>query len=231
MLSSTLPAIFLAVISLATSFPTHLSKTDNKFTISRHEFIKTDHKYDLGEHNNHVHIKFLQATVFGRSRSFITKHPCKQIRIRNRKSVFLYLSLLLICQSSDIECNPGPPKFPCGDCGKACTWNQRRPVIACDSCDIWFHKDCIGLTSQVFDTLAFSDASWICCNCGLPNFSSTLFQSIEIDCQDSYPPLSDKAMDMSSLSILSSNVGSPMTIASLKPNRIKQRKTTCVYYR
>ena len=82
------------------------------------------------EHSNKFHISLLQISVYSRTRRNHLIGPDQQIRLRNKKSVLLYLSLLLICQSSDVEINPGPSKFPCGDCGKASTWNQNRSVIA-----------------------------------------------------------------------------------------------------
>ena len=127
---------------------------------------------------------------------------CQGIFFHNQKTqrqyiVLIHLSFLLICHSSDVELNPGPPKFQCSDCSRACTWNPKKPVIACDSCDIWCHKACIGLSSEIFMSLARSDASWICCNCGLPNYSSSLFTSFDIDCEHSYDPLSDQSWNSS----------------------------------
>ena len=53
-------------------------------------------------------------------------------------------SLLL---SSGVEPNPGPrrPKYPCGICKKACKGGQ--PCIACDDCDKWVHKTCLGMST------------------------------------------------------------------------------------
>ena len=89
---------------------------------------------------------------------------------------FVYLTELLLALSHDIEVNPGPrpPKFPCGSCGKAVRNGQN--AIHCESCDQWYHIECDGLGAEVHQVLCEHDSySWICLNCGLPNFSTGLF--------------------------------------------------------
>ena len=85
----------------------------------------------------------------------------------DKKSVLLYLSILLIAHSHDTEINPGPytPKYPCGVCLKAVKWSRTRKAVACDTCDTWYHIDCMGLSSDTYDKLNRSDVSWICTNC------------------------------------------------------------------
>ena len=56
------------------------------------------------------------------------------------KSLNLINTFLLII--SGVETNPGPIKYPCGVCSKACRWNQK--ALACDDCDQWFHTACMG---------------------------------------------------------------------------------------
>ena len=88
-------------------------------------------------------------------------------------------SLKLHCQSlshwsnlpraGGIECNPGPnlPRFPCGECRKACTDNEgARATILCEECNSWFHADCVNI-KEMFSSLSRSDISWECTNCGL----------------------------------------------------------------
>ena len=77
-----------------------------------------------------------------------------------------FINLLLIL-SGNVEINPGP-KFPCGICSKQCTSKQQS--VACDECDIWFHRKCMLMNVQVFNGL--HNVSWYCDSCGLPNFSS-----------------------------------------------------------
>ena len=89
------------------------------------------------------------------------------------------LATRLIKISGDCHPNPGPNiKFPCGVCRKPCKSNQR--AVACDTCDTWFHTSCMGMPNTVYKGLT-SNVSWICCSCGLPNFSSTLFTTVSAD--------------------------------------------------
>ena len=82
---------------------------------------------------------------------------------------------LLLILSGHVEVNPGPTiKFPCGECKKAVHFGRS---IACDSCNQWFHANCLDMNSQIFDSLANSSLSWECCNCGLRNISFSVFDS------------------------------------------------------
>lgn len=70
---------------------------------------------------------------------------------------------------------PPKPKFPCGICDKAVTW--KAPAIACNNCGIWYHKNCVNISTAVFRALEESNAEWTCCSCGLPQFHSSFFES------------------------------------------------------
>ena len=48
--------------------------------------------------------------------------------------------------------------------------------LCCDQCDLWYHTECMGMTTVNYEALLHSSCSWICCQCGLPNFASSLFQ-------------------------------------------------------
>ncbi|WAR00573.1 RTJK-like protein, partial [Mya arenaria] len=91
------------------------------------------------------------------------------------KLVLLYLCSLLLAESYAPEPNPGPrpPKFLCAVCGKACKWTT--PCICCDTCDCWYHQACMGMNDQVFNALA--NYSWECVQCGIPNFSTGIFDT------------------------------------------------------
>ena len=62
----------------------------------------------------------------------------------------------LLILSGDIELNPGPRsvRYPCKECGRACTSNPES--IQCDSCESWIHVKCLGMSPQVFGVLANS---------------------------------------------------------------------------
>ena len=99
----------------------------------------------------------------------------------------LYLSLLMLTHAADVETNPGPrtPKFPCQICTKAVTWRQRG--VACDDCEQWYHADCMCMPTAIYDNL--HNISWICVNCGIPNFSSSLFNSTLAISENSFSQL------------------------------------------
>jgi len=102
----------------------------------------------------------------------------------------------LLLLAGDIEDNPGPrqPKFPCGECGKAVTFivantrklalaktRSKRLAIACDDCNTWFHADCLGMSLNCYNAVAHPDASWHCCSCGVPHFTSSFFESFQLN--------------------------------------------------
>ncbi|KAK3102607.1 hypothetical protein FSP39_012613 [Pinctada imbricata] len=102
---------------------------------------------------------------------------------RSKNHALLYLSFILLLNASDIETNPGPrtPKYPCQICNKAVTWKQKG--VACDDCQKWYHASCMQMSTQVY--MALNNITWQCCNCGMPNFSTSLFESFIIDSNDS----------------------------------------------
>ena len=83
---------------------------------------------------------------------------------------------MLLASCGDVEPNPGP-KFPCGICEKAVEWSKTRHAVACDDCDVWFHTDCLHMSEACYNAIANTDASWHCCNCGIPHFTSSLFDT------------------------------------------------------
>ena len=89
--------------------------------------------------------------------------------------VLLYLCVLLIAQSADIECNPGPSrkcKFPGGVHKRGVRNQPNRQAICCNNCSIWYHKDCIDMStsSHISKITACNNMSWICCKCDTPNY-------------------------------------------------------------
>ena len=102
---------------------------------------------------------------------------------------------LLILLSGQIELNPGPSSlgnqnssiFPCGHCDLPVTWDQCG--ICCDTCDLWFHKNCVDMSSHTFRAFSTTNVSWICCNCDNPNYERNLFHSFQIETANSFHPL------------------------------------------
>ena len=56
-------------------------------------------------------------------------------------------------------------------------------AVACDQCDQWYHIRCIVMHTFIYNNID-SKESWYCCQCGVPNFASSLFNS-EIRLSDS----------------------------------------------
>ena len=53
-----------------------------------------------------------------------------------------------------------------------CRQPERLPMVCCDSCDTWYHRDCVDvhIPDEVFDETG--DISWYCASCKL--YSSTI---------------------------------------------------------
>ena len=147
------------------------------------------------------------------------------------KKAFLFLSIILIMQAGDCETNPGPinnstsgsddscSKFPCAICKNPCTWNQR--AVQCDACDDWYHTDCMHMNTNIYNALGLSgniNVSWICCTCGIPNFSTSLFSQWTTNLSNSF----------SSLDTLNSIDDSPLSppVASSSPKVCTPPKQT-----
>ena len=80
--------------------------------------------------------------------------------------------------------NPGPkpPKFPGGNCNKACCdYKGAMSSIICESCNTWYHAVCVNIDASLLSVLDRSSCPWKCPYCGLPNFSTTLFDSVILD--------------------------------------------------
>ena len=62
----------------------------------------------------------------------------------------------------------------------------------------WYHVDCMHMSTPVYNALASSSISWQCTACGMPNFSTTLFDSFVIDSSsNSFEHLSNSNISLS----------------------------------
>ena len=53
------------------------------------------------------------------------------------------------------------------------------PSIACNQCNVWYHQEYAGMSSTLFECFmnATIEMQWTCIKCGLPNISTSLFDS------------------------------------------------------
>ena len=64
-------------------------------------------------------------------------------------NTLLIVTLLLL--AGDVEVNPGPggSSLPCGLCEIDANWSNGG--IACEHCDVWYHRDCAHLNLSSFN--------------------------------------------------------------------------------
>jgi len=92
--------------------------------------------------------------------------------------------------------------------------------VACDDCQQWYHAQCMHMNSKIYETLCnYSNISWHCDNCGMPNFSTSLFESFTTDVTSN----SFSVLDSSNTTCASSP-GPP--ISSSSPKSSHKKKST-----
>ncbi|CAG2209252.1 unnamed protein product [Mytilus edulis] len=119
-------------------------------------------------------INILYRLLHVRNTHALDKNATKQPRR------FLQILLLL----SGIETNPGPStsaRYPCGICELEVEDIGQR-AIACNGCDTWSHKSCLGMNSYTFNCYANSSAPWSCANCNTVNHSTISYDIPLSDC-------------------------------------------------
>ena len=97
--------------------------------------------------------------------------------VKKLQSVQNFYFLLTILLSGDVSTNPGPVKYPCGDCHKPVRKNQHG--IFCEDCNFWFHIKCIQMSIDNYQKLSESSEDWFCKSCILPPFTDSFFDANE----------------------------------------------------
>ncbi|KAK3104461.1 hypothetical protein FSP39_002497 [Pinctada imbricata] len=130
----------------------------------------------------------------------------------NKSNTYLFLLLLTI--SHDTETNPGPndsTRYPCGTCNNSVTWEQK--AMCCDTCETWYHIDCQGMASYMYSIMDKSEnihLSWDCIHCGLPNFSTSIFDYTCIETSNRFSTFNSSANSDFNMS----NIGEPNATSS-----------------
>ena len=141
--------------------------------------------------------------------------------------------------SSSTENNSS--RYPCGVCEEEVEDFGAR-AVACNSCDRWIHKSCVGMLTAEYDQLAETSQPWLCPECGTAHHSTVIYDIPVSDVSDqsssqfsisseeelSSPQLSRiQHSSVSSLNDSSINsIGSPGAASSPNPQKQspKQRK-------
>ena len=119
-----------------------------------------------------------------------------------------------MCFSSAISAQPNMPTkitdmFPCAVCQQHVSWAHK--AVACDNCDVWLHKTCASINSEVFDNIR--NQSWQCFCCRSVQNASFTYRSYNLTTSNSFEALSNIPGDDS---VFTTNIGSPPTV--FKPN-------------
>ena len=83
--------------------------------------------------------------------------------------------------AGNIKPNPGPVKFPCGQCFKPVKSNQK--AILCDQCDSWYQLRCPpDMDDEEYYRLSNcqDESEWFCNTCILPNFTDSFFSNRDL---------------------------------------------------
>ena len=164
--------------------------------------------------------------------TYLTHTICKKLRCDVNKPVHRstsnYISVIALLLAGDIQVHPGPrPEtiYPCGYCESPVTWDHQR-AVCCDDCSIWYHSECIELSSSKIDLLCHSSTSWICCKCDTQNVDNFTYHSYELDISNQFQVLSN----VSSIPSIDSSF-SPTTHSSPKPRLpIFSTDSTCSHH-
>ena len=172
------------------------------YTLYReHDILFTSPAFYFGPLAIHVHF-FLNSRIFLGVKPIFRLCPSLVSCQPSPPKLDFGSALFLILLSGPVELNPGPPMsgslnlssiFPCGFCEDPVTWEQRG--ICCDSCDMWFHKDCVDMGSFTFLAYSTTNVSWICCRCNHSNFDRNLFHSFEIETRNNFDNLNSSGTE------------------------------------
>ena len=195
--------------------PTPHKLLDLHFNTPNNQDLDSDHYYWPITHDRYPNFNNIQVNTYV-IKTFNSKYA-------NFSQTSRLLICMMIIQSGDIQTNPGPRqvKYPCGLCNRAVRYGQRG--VMCDGCDTWFHCNCMHMNTAVYRGIT-SNVSWLCCNCGIPNFSSSFFSAtFSFDSPNPFSPLAE-AIPENTPPRLASSPKPPNTEASSPKPPNTQRK-------
>ena len=109
--------------------------------------------------------------------------------------------LLFILVSGDIHPHPGPAlghgQFPCGFCEIQCTWDVQDGggAVCCDDCSMWYHRDCLEMSSATYERLGDNSQSWRCVRCSNHTVKSFTFHEYNVPTSNTFSILQDTSCD------------------------------------
>ena len=141
---------------------------DEKVESRTYEQLFHSRLYDLWERSR-------RSSCFGARCSTTWQQSCNNL--------FL-LKLFLLLLSGDVHLNPGPTTcYPCSMCSRLVRWNQK--ALQCDSCHLWVHCQCYGVSNQQYShyqqLLTFSWCCPPCWACDLPFHDCSVMDSTVSD--------------------------------------------------
>lgn len=130
---------------------------------------------------------------------------------------------MVILLSGQVETNPGPTNsvdYPCGICQSEVEENDN--ALLCDTCNLWCHTNCCGMSNQNYDLLCNKSKSfsWICFQCGCPNFNSSLFATASFEMSNPFSTLSSDFEESNNTG--TSTQTQPLTSTPTRPNSANQ---------
>ena len=85
----------------------------------------------------------------------------------------IVLAILLL--ADDVHPNPGPINretiYPCGYCQQHVGWSCSG--VGCETCNVWYHRECVSITHSHYLALNNSAHVWICFKYQTLNFSNS----------------------------------------------------------
>ena len=92
--------------------------------------------------------------------------------------------------AGDVHVNPGPRLcdiFPCGYCEQHVSW--RDMGIACNDCDMWYHKSCVDMSTSEYIRLSEISINWFCFKCNTKNHTGEEYHTYKLDVSNTYDTL------------------------------------------